>query len=128
MRSYTRRPQRRTIGDRLIDDKNPPSGAGAKRARSFLLSDPIFYTSRTDGRDGMLTIEWIRNRGPEMPPGVVETMSFPGSVPADAVAHAKSLFADTRARLPLNPPDGFRIVDAAGREVALWFADSNQHA
>ena len=75
----------------------------------------------------MLTIEWIRHRGPGEPPGVVETMTFAGSSVSDAVAHAKSIFSETRDRLPLNPPDGFRIVDGSGQEQAQWFADGNQN-
>jgi hypothetical protein len=73
----------------------------------------------------MLTIEWIRYRGPDDPPAVVETMPFPGSVLADAVESARSQFASTRERLPLNPPDGFRIVDGSGKELARWFDGGN---
>jgi hypothetical protein len=80
------------------------------------------------GAKGMLTIEWIRHRGPDEPPAVVETMPFPGNALADAVETAKSKFAATRERLPLNPPDGFRIVDRTGKELAQWFVQDDQHA
>jgi hypothetical protein len=76
----------------------------------------------------MLTIEWIRHRGPDEPPAIVETMPFSGNVLGDAVAKAKSQFAGTRKRLPLNPPDGFRIVDESGKELAQWFAAVDQYA
>ena len=75
----------------------------------------------------MLSIEWIRHRGPGEPPVVVETMPFVGGV-ADAVAHARSVFAETQERLPLNPPDGFRIVDESGQQRAQWFTNDDQHA
>jgi hypothetical protein len=71
----------------------------------------------------MLTIEWVRDRGGSMPLCVVETERCDGKPLADAVAHAKALFASTRERLPLGPPDGFRIVESSGRELALWLAD-----
>lgn len=76
----------------------------------------------------MLTIEWIRHRGREEPPAVVETMPCRHNVLADAVASAKSQFDGTRERLPLNPPDGFRIVDESEKELAQWFATGDQHA
>ena len=69
----------------------------------------------------MLTIEWIRHRGPDEPPAVVETTPCSGNGLRDVVATAKSQFAETRKRLPLNPPDGFRIVDGSGKELAQWF-------
>jgi hypothetical protein len=70
----------------------------------------------------MLTIEWIRRRGHDEPPAVVETMPSRQSVVADAVEIAKAQFEATRERLPLNPPDGFRIVDESDKELAEWFA------
>jgi hypothetical protein len=73
-------------------------------------------------RREMLTIEWVRDRGGNMPLCVVETECCAGKPLADAIAHAKALFASTRERLPLGPPDGFRIVDSSGRELALWLA------
>jgi hypothetical protein len=80
------------------------------------------------GATGMLTIEWIRYRGLNEAPAVVETVPFPGNVLADAVETAKSSFAQTRERLPLNPPDGFRIVDRTGKQLAQWFIPDDQHA
>lgn len=76
----------------------------------------------------MLTIEWIRHRGPDEPPAVVETMPSRRSTVADAVEIATAQFEATKERLPLNPPDGFRIVDGSGEELARWFATSDQHA
>jgi hypothetical protein len=76
----------------------------------------------------MLTIEWIRHRGPDEPPAVVETMPFPGNVLTDAVESAHSQFAGTRQRLPLNPPDGFRIVDRSGNELAHWIGAAHQQS
>ena len=76
----------------------------------------------------MLTIEWLRHRGPDETPAVVETAPCSGNVLDDAVADAKAQLARTRERLPLNPPDGFRIVDSRGKELAQWFASSDQHA
>jgi hypothetical protein len=49
-------------------------------------------------------------------------MPFPGDVLADAVESAHSQFAGTRQRLPLNPPDGFRIVDRVG--ALVWRSSS----
>ncbi len=76
----------------------------------------------------MLTIEWIRHRGPDEPPAVVETIPCRQNTLADAVEIAKAQFDATRERLPLNPPDGFRIVDESGEELAQWFATGDQHA
>jgi hypothetical protein len=74
----------------------------------------------------MLTIEWVRERGGDAMPCVVETERCGGKLLDEAVAHAKALFTSTRERLPLNPPDGFRIVDGAGKELALWLATRSE--
>lgn len=74
----------------------------------------------------MLTIEWITNRGRDAPVRVVERVVFCGSVLPDAVTFAKMYFPKVREPRPENAPDGFRILDSSGREVARSLL-SHQH-
>jgi hypothetical protein len=76
----------------------------------------------------MLTIEWITNRGRDGPPEVVERVMFCGDVLSEALAFAKMYFPKVKESRPDSPPDGFRILDKSGREVAALFDPTFLHA
>jgi hypothetical protein len=51
-------------------------------------------------------------------PEVFERTASPRYLLYDAEHRAKTLLAEAKRRLPDNPPDGYRILDAAGAIVA----------
>jgi hypothetical protein len=68
------------------------------------------------------------NRGIELGRAARRQPSWRQCPVADAVESAHTQFAGTRQRLPLNPPDGFRIVDRSGNELAHWFGAAHQQS
>ncbi len=68
----------------------------------------------------MFSVEWAINRGKE-PHGVVQKEVSKSDSLAAVIASAKARLGKMKAMHPDDPPDGFVVLDASGKEVSRWF-------
>ena len=68
----------------------------------------------------MFNVEWAINHG-KNPHGVVAKEVSQTDSLAAAIAAAKARLGKVRKQHADDPPDGFVILDSAGKEVSRWF-------
>jgi hypothetical protein len=75
----------------------------------------------------MFTVEWVADRGAGAPEVLEREMSQSDSL-ASVIAAARARAGKMKSLHKSNPPDGFLILDSAGKEVSRWIPRGRPNA